>query len=190
MKAGNRLRKKKILDVVCLPNGWFLVKTENHKSTEDFMVRTVYKVRPRLRYYTPKHAHFAIDLYGKYCADRRKADKVFQAIIEVWHNNPINKVIEKYKMCTTGLPGYPIEYILYALRWILEQEDINYGGDRPEKLQRELDEILAKAGIKVPPGRHGSQLAISLFCNIKMGIHPVDAFIRANLDVQPRFRKR
>jgi hypothetical protein len=73
---------------------------------------------------------------------------------------------------------------LYGLNWILEQEDVNFTG-RPENRQREIDEIFQKSGIKQPPNRSGSQLAISLLCNVALGLHPVDAFIRANLDVLP-----
>jgi hypothetical protein len=34
--------------------------------------------------------------------------------------------------------------------------------------------------------REGSQLAISLFCDIVLGVHPVEAFLSARLDVIPR----
>ena len=40
----------------------------------------------------------------------------------------------------------------------------------------------------VPQNRKGSQLAISLFCDIFNGIHPVEALLSANLDIIPRFR--
>ena len=110
--------------------------------------------------------------------------KVFNAIIEVWHNKPVEEVLEKYKEEIKDLPGYDLEYILYALKWILEQEDINFRG-RPEKRQKQLDEILSKVGVTTPKGRKGSELAISLFCDIANGAHPVEAFIKANLDVIP-----
>jgi hypothetical protein len=71
----------------------------------------------------------------------------------------------------------------------LEQEDVNFRG-RPPDRQRELDEVLNRLDIATPQGREGSQLAISLFCNIALGQHPVDAFIRANLDVLPVKRAR
>ena len=70
---GGRFRGKKILDMVNLSNGWILLKTENRKSPRDFRVRTIYQTTPRIKSYTPKHAHFAIDFYGKLCADREKA---------------------------------------------------------------------------------------------------------------------
>ncbi|MFN4133434.1 MAG: hypothetical protein ACK4GQ_03595, partial [Candidatus Hadarchaeales archaeon] len=66
---------------------------------------------------------------------------------------------------------------------------INFVG-RPEKLQKKLDEKCQKMGVKVPKGREGSQLAISLFCDIASGVHPVEAFLAANLDVVPRFARR
>jgi len=81
-----------------------------------------------------------------------------------------------------------LEYILYALKWILEQEDVNFTG-RPERKQKELDEICKKCQITVPEGREGSQLAISLLCDIISGVHPVEAFLKANLDVRPVKRR-
>jgi len=45
---------KKILEIVKLSNGWVLVKTENSKSPKDFKVRTVWQLKPRKRYFTPK----------------------------------------------------------------------------------------------------------------------------------------
>jgi hypothetical protein len=185
LEVGEKLGGKRILEIVELSNGWFVVKTENKKSARDFKVRTVWQLKPRKRYFTPKHAHFAIDFYGKLCADREKAMKVFSAIIEVWNNKPVKEVLEMYKNEVRDLPGYDLEYILYALKWILDQEDINFTG-RPEKKQQQLDEILKRQGVITPKGREGSELAISLFCDIVNGTHPVEAFIRVNLDVLAR----
>jgi len=187
IRIGGYFRKKKILDFVKLSNGWYVLKTENKKSERDFRVRVVFSLKP-LRWLTPKHAHFAIDFYGKLCANKEKAMRVFNTIIEVWNNKPVKEIVEKYRDETTGLPGYNLEYILYALKWILEQEDINFAG-RPEKKQQQLDEICRKQGVTVPSGRRGSQLAISLFCDLASGSHPVEAFHRANLDVLPRMRR-
>ena len=184
LKIGDKLGGRRIREIIALSNGWLLVKTDDSKSLQDFRVRTVWQLRPRKRFFTPKHAHFAIDFYGKLCANREKAMKVFNAIIEVWHNKPVEEVLEKYKEEIKDLPGYDLEYILYALKWILEQEDINFRG-RPEKRQKQLDEILSKVGVTTPKGRKGSELAISLFCDIANGAHPVEAFIKANLDVIP-----
>lgn len=175
--------------MIKLSNGWILLKTENKKSERDFRVKTVYQVKPRVRTYTPKHAHFAIDFYGKLCADREKAMKVFQAIIDMWNGRSVTDILEEYNEEVKDLPGYSLEYVLYALKWILEQEDVNFRG-RPDEKQKELDEALSKVKIKTPKGREGSQLAISLFCNIVIGQHPVDAFIKANLDVLPVKRGR
>ncbi len=68
------------------------------------------------------------------------------------------------------------------------QEDINFKG-RPEKLQKILDQKCQSVGVKVPEGREGSQLAISLFCDILKGVHPVEALLSANIDVIPRLRR-
>ena len=187
LRVGGFFRKKRILDIKRLLNGWYIIKTENKKSPQDFKVIVIYSLWPRKRSFTPKHAHFAIDLYGKFCADKQKALNVFKAIIEVWHGEPVEKVLSKYEDKVKRLPGYDLEYILYALNWILEQEDINFTG-RPYSKQRELDDICKKCNITVPPNRRGSQLAIALLCNIILGVHPVEALLKANLDIKPRRR--
>jgi hypothetical protein len=184
---GKGKNKKKILEIIPLSNGWILVKTENSKSLKDFKVRTIIDVDSR-KFYTPKHAHFVIDFYGKLCQDRKATEKLFNAIIEVWQGEEVKKVIPKYKNQVNHLVGYKLDYILYALKWILEQEDINFKG-RPEKLQQKLNEKFMSVKIKVPKNREGSQLAISLFCDVLSGIHPVEALLNANLDIIPKFRK-
>ena len=188
LEIGKKFRGKEIKDIVKLSNGWYLIKTENSKSVQDFKVKTIFSLKP-LRSLTPKHAHFAIDFYGKLCANKEKAMKVFNAIIDVWSGESVEEVLKKYGSEVKDLPGYDLEYILYALKWILEQEDINFTG-RPQKRQQQLDEILKKQGIITPEGRKGSELAISLFCDIASGTHPVEAFIKANLDVIPIKRRK
>jgi len=49
-------------------------------------------------------------------------------------------------------------------------------------------ETCTKQNVVTPPARKGSQLAISVFCDVANGTHPVEALLRANLDVQPRRR--
>lgn len=187
--VGGYLRKKKILDLIELSNGWLILKTEDSKSPKDFKVKTVWQTFPKRRYYTPKHAHFVIDFYGKLCADKARAMKILDSIIEVWQGRPIQDVLSKYQSYAIGLPGYNLEYIQYALNWILEQEDVNFRG-RPESKQKEIDTIFQKCNVTSPADRAGSQLALSLFCNLTLGVHPVEAFIRANLDVLPVKRAR
>ncbi len=184
INIGEKLRGKKILDKIELSNGWILVKTEDTKSAKDFKVKTITAISPRIRYYTPKHAHFVIDLYGKYCQDEMKAKEVFNAIIEIWRGKDLNEVLSNYNEKVKNLKGYTLEYILCALRWILEQEDINFTG-RPEERQKKIDEILKKLGIKAPENRKGSELAIFLLGEIILGKHPVEALLNANLDIKP-----
>lgn len=185
---GKGKNKKKILEIIQLSNGWILVKTENSKSKRDFKVRTITDINSK-KYYTPKHAHFAIDFFGKLCQNKEKAKKVFEAIIKVWLGEDVQKVLYEYLPKTKNLIGYQLDYILYALRWILEQENINFTG-RPQKLQEKLDEKCKKFGINVPEKCKGSQLAISLFCDILLGIHPVEALLSANLDIVPKLKKK
>lgn len=184
IKVGSRIRKKEIKEIIPLSNGWLLLKTENGKSTNDFRVRLVTSTNP-LRSMVPKHAHFVIDLYGKLCQGKSAGIAVLKAIYEVWKTKDVKSVLGKYQNASAGLQGYPLEYILYALNWILEQEDINFTG-RPEKKQKELDAILSSLGYSVPEGRLGSELAMSLLCDVGRGTHPVEALLKANLDIIPR----
>jgi hypothetical protein len=176
--------RKKIREVVKLSNGWYLIKTDNSKSKDDFKVKTIFSLSPP-KTLTPKHAHFAIDFYGKVCADKSKAGNVLKAIIEMWSGKDIQQILRQYNSCTSGLPGYSLEYILYALKWILEQEDINFTG-RSEKKQEELDTICKKQNIQLLPARKGSHLAVALLCDIMNGTHPVEALLKGNLDIRPR----
>ena len=189
IRVGEYLRKKKILDLVQLSNGWYVIKTEDSKSARDFKVKTIFQTTPRIRSLTPKHAHFVIDFYGKLCANREKAMEVFEAIVEIWNKKPVRDIVNRHQNFVNELPGYKLEYILHALNWILEQEDVNFTG-RPDNRQQEINDILRKCNIAPLSERSGSQLAISLFCNVSLGLHPVEAFIRANLDVLPVKRAR
>ena len=78
VRIGDRIGGKKVLDVVNLSNGWQVVKTENSKSPRDFRVKIINPKQPQGL--TIKHAHFAIDFYGKLCQDREKALKILEAI--------------------------------------------------------------------------------------------------------------
>lgn len=180
-RIGGEWRRRKIFDIQKLSNGWIILKTENTKSPNDFKVRTITSTDP-IRSYTPKHAHFAIDFYGKICANREKALKVFRAIIDIWHGREVSGTLKEFQDSCTNLPGYPLEYILFTLRWILEQEDVNFTGRSPRK-QKELDHICSKQDVFTPERRKGSQLALSVFCNIINGAHPVEAFIKAGLKI-------
>ncbi|MEO0131144.1 MAG: hypothetical protein ABIK76_05600 [candidate division WOR-3 bacterium] len=135
----------------------------------------------RKKFYKLNYTHLPIDLYGKYCFDKEKARLVFDAIIEIWNNK---EVLKEYEEKVKGLPGYDLEYILYALKWILEQEDINFKS-RPEEKEKELNEIFEKLKINIPKNRKGSELAVSLLGNIILGLHPIEAMLKANIDVLP-----
>jgi len=181
---GRGNNKKRIREVKKLSNGWYLIKTDNSKSVEDFKVKVIFSLNPQ-KSMTPKHAHFLIDFYGKLCADKNKALKLLQAIFDVWSTENPYEVYNKFKEEISHLPGYPLEYILYALNWILKQEDINFKG-RPKRKQEELNIICSRQNITTPDGRQGSQLAIALLCDVANGTHPVEALLKANLDIKPK----
>ncbi|MEM4134709.1 MAG: hypothetical protein QXV73_05875, partial [Candidatus Micrarchaeia archaeon] len=130
-----------------------------------------------------------IDFYGKFCYNQKKAKKVFEAIIKVWGGKEVKDVLKEYSNDLKCLPGYDLEYILYALKWILEQEDINFQG-RSEKLQEKIDSKLSSVLNETSKNREGSKLPISLFWDILNGIHPVEALLSANIDIVPKFRKK
>ncbi len=176
--------RKKIREVVKLSNGWYLIKTDNTKSKNDFKVRVIFSLQP-LRSMTPKHAHFAIDFYGKVCANKEKSKKLLEAIIKMWKGEDIKQILQQYNCFALDLPGYSLEYILYALNWILEQEDLNFT-TRPLKKQEQLNETCIQQNIQLLPQREGSHLAIALLCDIMNGTHPVEALLKANLDIRPR----
>jgi hypothetical protein len=54
-----------------------MVKPKELKVGEKFRGKEIKEI------VTPKHAHFAIDFYGKLCSNKKKAMKVFNTIIEV-----------------------------------------------------------------------------------------------------------
>lgn len=181
---GRGRNRKQIKEIRELSNGWILIKTENSKSKEDFKVKVIFSIKPQ-KSMTPKHAHFLIDFYGKMCADRNKALKLLEAVYLVWRGENIEEILNQHKEQVSDLPGYPLEYILYALEWILQQEDINFSG-RPTQKQKELDDICLKQNISTPEGRLGSQLAVALICDVANGTHPVEALLKANLDIRPK----
>ena len=186
LTVGSVLRGKKIREIRLLPNGWILLKTDNGKSQNDFRVKVVFATTPRIRSMIPKHAHFAIDVYGKMCKDKQLGLELLDAIYETWQSRDVDQVIGNHQQLSmANLPGYPIEYILRALNWILDQEDINFT-TRPAERQKILDDILAVRGYTVPFGRLGSQLAMSVLVDIGNGTHPVEALLKANLDIIPR----
>jgi hypothetical protein len=71
---GKGKNRRRILEIIELSNGWMLVKTKNTKSARDFKVRTVTDPKSK-HFYTPKHAHFAIDFLVK-CAKIKKKQKM------------------------------------------------------------------------------------------------------------------
>ncbi len=183
IRIGSVFRKKHIRGIVSLSNGWILLKTEDGKSLADFRVRVILSTAP-VRSMIPKHAHFVIDLYGKLCQDPQGGLATLDAICEIWRTRDIPATLVAFDAKTRHLCGYPLEYILYAMNWILDQEDINFNG-RPAAKQDALDAIVRPHRV-VPSGRLGSQLAIAVLCDVGRGTHPVEALLKANLDIIPR----
>jgi hypothetical protein len=166
--------------------GWIVFKVPGRISEDDFIVKVINPDHPRG--ISVQHAHFALDLYGKLNNDQEAAREVFEGVIEIWQGKSPKPVLEKVDKAVDALPGYDLEYFLFTYNWILDQEDINYaaGGDRGEKKQAQIDALLESVGVEKAGGREGSQLAISLLCDIVTGEHPVEALRRADLIIRPR----
>ncbi|USH00039.1 hypothetical protein K1720_00680 [Thermococcus argininiproducens] len=143
----------------------FKISTKNgKKSPNDFIIQA--KFRGNKRLFTPKHAHFVIDFYGKLCYNKEIAKKLFNAIKKVYSGESPEKVLtdmnpDDIKQINNA-PGYPIEYILYTLWLIFEQEDINY--PRSE-------------------GYKGRQQPYQMFQDVLNGIHPVNAMKKTGLRI-------
>lgn len=184
VEVGDTSNGDEILEVKELSDNQTLIRTEGTLSEEDFRVKLINEYHPRG--VTVKHAHFAIDFFGKLQYDQEIGGRVLQSLVDIWHGNEVDDVLEEWRTSTQQgeLPGYNLDYIFYAMAWILEQEDINYEpGERDDSKQREIDEILQEQGVTTPEGREGSELALSLFCDIANGTHPVEAFYRVNLRI-------
>lgn len=137
---------------------------KGNKSLNDFIVQA--KIRGSKRFFTPKHAHFIIDFYGKLCYNKEIAKKVFNTITRVYTGESPEEILKTMSSDDikqiNSAPGYSIEYILYALWLIFEQEDVNYP---PSK------------------GYNGRQQAYRMFQDVMNGMHPVVAMKKARLKI-------
>lgn len=186
-EVGEEWRGNEVLAVRDISlDGWLLYKIPGSISDDDFIVKVINPDHPIG--ISVQHAHFAIDLYGKLMRDAIAAVAVFEGILDVWRAEAPDTVIRQIEDMARDLPGYDIEYFLYAYDWILDQEDINYaaGDPRSDEKQELIDETLEKAGVKKAECREGSQLAIFLLSDIVNGEHPVEALRTADLEIKPR----
>ena len=184
VEVGDTSNGDEIFWVKELSDNQTLVRTEGTLSDEDFRVKLINEHHPIG--VTVKHAHFAIDFFGKLQYDREIGGRVLQSLVDIWHGSAVEEVLNEWRDSgrEMDLPGYNLDYIFYAMDGILEQEDVNYDpGGRDDSKQREIDEILQEQGVTTPEGREGSELAISLFCDIANGTHPVEAFYRVGLRI-------
>lgn len=185
--VGEEWRGKEVLEARELSlDGWIVFKIPGSKTADDFIVKVINPDHPWG--ISVAHAHFALDLYGKLKNDENAGREVFRGVIKVWHGEAPSGALKRLKSETGDLPGYDLEYFLYTYSWILDQEDINYadGDGRGEKKQAQIDEILESVDVEKAAGREGSQLAISLLCDIVGGEHPVEALRHADLVIKPR----
>jgi hypothetical protein len=180
---GEKWYGNEVLDIIDLSaEEWKIYRVDGDKSENDFVVKVINPDHPRG--IKIKHAHFAIDFFGKLMQDRESALVLFEGIIDIWHGRKPEAVLEEVLPEVNHLNGYDIDFILYTMKWILEQEDINYTPEnRSTTKQEEIDEMLYEMDVESPDEREGSQLAISLFSDIAAGQHPVEAFYRVGLDV-------
>jgi len=162
------IQASKILSIVELSDGRRILKVRNKKGVGDFVIKIFNPFAGKKgRLFTPKHAHFAIDFYGKLCANRELARELFREVEKVYRKEKSAKeVIEELRkserfQAFQSLPGYDPEYILHCLELIFEQEDVNY-----------------------PPPKKGRTLAWQLLEDIVINeVHPVDAMLRSGLRI-------
>jgi len=178
--------EEKILEQRKLRDGRLVLKVKDKFGAGDFKVVIC---DPRTgKKFTPKHAHFAIDLYGKLCRDECLTRQLLEAISKVYNGQPAFAVIadlEKGGILRhfDQLPGYKTDYILHCLELIFEQEDVNFerrGGQLPR-----LRRILLRKGLASEEEvKRGRFLAWRLFRRIVVeGIHPVEAMLEAGLRI-------
>ncbi|WP_297437900.1 hypothetical protein [Thermococcus sp.] len=133
------------------------------KSPEDFILRAKFRGK---REFTPKHAHFIIDFYGKLCYSTEVRQSLFKLITRIYLGETPEEVLRKLDPVTLKLlntsPGYPIEYILYALWLLFEIEDINYPQSQ---------------------GKNGRRQPYQMFVDVMNGMHPVNAMKKAGLRI-------
>lgn len=180
---GEKWYGKEVLDIIELSaDDWKIYRVDGEKSEKDFVVKMMNPDHPRG--IKIKHAHFAIDFYGKLQQDEEAALLLFDGLMGIWKGDDPEQKLEELLPKISHLNGYDSDFIFYTMDWILDQEDINYESSvRGPKKQEEIDEMLARMDVKSPNGRQGSELAISLFSDIAGGQHPVEAFYRVGLDV-------
>jgi len=145
-----------------LSNGTKIFTIRGTKSVKDFIVKATL---PSGETITPKHAHFAIDLYGKICQNKDLGKIVFEEITGVYEGRTAEEVLndigEERRKELEKTKGYSIEYILHCLELIFRQEDINYP----------------------PPRFKGRKLPFEMYRDIVNGMHPVEAMKKAQLKI-------
>lgn len=139
-------------EVQKLSEDTYLFKTKGNKGDDDYQVRIR---NEKHRAYSIEYTRFAIDLAMKYHNDRKKANQVFDSVVRAWSGEDVDDLLEEYAEDADDLPGYDLEFILYALDWIMENEDAIFEG-RSDNKQEEIDEKLAAHDIKKPSNREGS----------------------------------
>jgi len=139
---------------------------------------------------TPKHSHFAIDIYAKRHADKQTTKIVFNAIKSLFDKIPSSEKLRDMpidkklnfasevlsEMSNTDknkvkkLPGYNIEYIINCLDLILQQEATNYSPN----------DISPKTGKPYEGKKYTFGLLEDVFLK---DIHPVEAMLNKGLRI-------
>ena len=135
------------------------------------------KVKARLsklnKTITPKHAHFAIDLYGKLCFSKDVAQIVFGSIEKVFRDTAASQILQTMSNGDIGKvdnsKGYNLEYILNCMELIFKSEEMNYPST--EKNPKTGDYY------------QGKKFTFDLFQDVMNGTHPVEAMIKKNLRI-------
>jgi hypothetical protein len=171
----------KILRRRRLSDGTWLFQVGNGKGIGDFIVKAVL---PTGKQITPKHAHFAIDMYGKLRSNRGATARLLGAVEAVFRGATASKALAGLDGAVLNrLPGYSAEYILNALEWIFRQENVNWKRDIAGKPVPRIRLTLIRHGILARgESNRGSALAIALLRQVvRRGVHPVEAMLQVRI---------
>jgi hypothetical protein len=178
-----------ILHKRVLSDGTKIYKVAGRKGKGDFRVIVVHPKSGRL---TPSHAHFAIDLFGKLCADPDKTVELFTAIEAVFRGSSADAVLERLKRegrlnDLSSLPAYSVEHVIYALEAIFEQENVNWDrGMAGRPLPKVRTQWIRQGFITDEEAKKGSAIAIVLLRRVvKDRIHPASALPEVGLRIVP-----
>ena len=177
---------EQVLERRRLSDGTWLFRVADGKGAGDFIVRAVNTVGREL---TPKHAHFAIDVYGKLCSNETLAESLLVSVDRLFAGAGAETILTEMGQGLVAeldvQPGFSTEYILHSLELIFAQENVNWDRDMVDKpLPSIRRSLLSRKVLTVDESTRGSGLAIALLRQIvRHRVHPVEAMTELGLRI-------